>query len=117
MANFGNAPGQQVVGDLALHRLRQDNGGRAHRGIGRRRTDVGDRLGLGQRDLALGGLGPPRDEVFQLGLGFGRDALGLRLGTVDDVPRLALGDLYVFYIGFDPQALKPEPKPRVSKKK
>jgi hypothetical protein len=28
-----------------------------------------------------------------------------------------LNDSYVFYIGFDPQALKPEPKPRVVKKK
>jgi len=91
LADFGNALGQQIVGDPALHRLRQDGGSGGYRGIGRRRTDVGDRLGLGQRDLALGSLGPPRDEVFQLGLGFGRDALGLRLGAVDDVPRLALG--------------------------
>ncbi len=28
-----------------------------------------------------------------------------------------INDLYIFYIGFDPQALKPEPKPRVVKKK
>jgi hypothetical protein len=28
-----------------------------------------------------------------------------------------INDLYVFYIGFDPQALKPEPKPKVTKKK
>jgi len=28
-----------------------------------------------------------------------------------------INDLYVFYIGFDPQALKPEPKPKVVKKK
>jgi hypothetical protein len=28
-----------------------------------------------------------------------------------------LNDSYIFYIGFDPQALKPEPKPRVVKKK
>ncbi len=61
------------------------------RGIGRRRADVGHRLGLGQRDFALGGLGPPGDEVFHLGLGFGRDALGLGLGAVDDVLGLALG--------------------------
>jgi hypothetical protein len=26
-------------------------------------------------------------------------------------PTAAVGDTYVFYIGFDPQALKPEPKP------
>jgi hypothetical protein len=28
-----------------------------------------------------------------------------------------INDLYVFYIGFDPQALKPEPKPKATKKK
>jgi hypothetical protein len=28
-----------------------------------------------------------------------------------------LNDSYVFYVGFDPQALKPEPKPRVVKKR
>jgi hypothetical protein len=28
-----------------------------------------------------------------------------------------LNDTYVFYIGFDPQALKPEPKPKAAKKK
>src|ERR1700716_3204562 len=27
----------------------------------------------------------------------------------------AVGDSYIFYIGFDPQALKPEPKPRATK--
>lgn len=31
-------------------------------------------------------------------------------------PSGAVGDTYVFYIGFDPQALKPEPKPRAKKK-
>ena len=31
-------------------------------------------------------------------------------------PSAAVGDNYVFYIGFDPQALKPEPKPRAKKK-
>ncbi|MFL6838551.1 MAG: hypothetical protein ACJ8FZ_14810 [Bradyrhizobium sp.] len=32
-------------------------------------------------------------------------------------PSAAVADNYIFYIGFDPQALKPEPKPRVTKKK
>ena len=32
-------------------------------------------------------------------------------------PAGAVADSYIFYIGFDPQALKPEPKPRVTKKK
>jgi hypothetical protein len=32
-------------------------------------------------------------------------------------PPAALGDSYIFYIGFDPQALKPEPKPKAAKKK
>jgi hypothetical protein len=33
------------------------------------------------------------------------------------VPPGATGDSYVFYIGFDPQALKPEPKARATKKR
>jgi hypothetical protein len=33
------------------------------------------------------------------------------------VPLGAAGDSYIFYIGFDPQALKPEPKPKPAKKK
>jgi hypothetical protein len=37
--------------------------------------------------------------------------------VVYPVPPGAAGDSYIFYIGFDPQALKPEPKPRVTKKK
>jgi hypothetical protein len=32
-------------------------------------------------------------------------------------PQGVAGDSYIFYIGFDPQALKPEPKPRATKKK
>jgi hypothetical protein len=32
------------------------------------------------------------------------------------VPTGAAGDSYIFYIGFDPQALKPEPKARVRKR-
>jgi hypothetical protein len=32
-------------------------------------------------------------------------------------PSGADGDSYIFYIGFDPQALKPEPKPKATKKK
>ena len=37
--------------------------------------------------------------------------------VVYPVPPGATGDAYIFYIGFDPQALKPEPKPHVSKKR
>jgi hypothetical protein len=33
------------------------------------------------------------------------------------VPPGAAADSYIFYIGFDPQALKPEPKPKPAKKK
>jgi hypothetical protein len=33
------------------------------------------------------------------------------------VPPGATGDSYIFYIGFDPQALTPEPKPKVARKK
>lgn len=32
-------------------------------------------------------------------------------------PPAAIGDAYIFYIGFDPQALTPEPKPKAPKKK
>ena len=32
-------------------------------------------------------------------------------------PKGAVADSYVFYVGFDPQALKPEPKPKAPKKK
>jgi hypothetical protein len=32
-------------------------------------------------------------------------------------PQGAAGDTYIFYIGFDPQALKPEPKPKATKKR
>ena len=31
-------------------------------------------------------------------------------------PSGAVGDSYIFYIGFDPQALKPEPKAKPKKK-
>ncbi|WP_024516725.1 hypothetical protein [Bradyrhizobium sp. Tv2a-2] len=41
--------------------------------------------------------------------------------VVDDLvypePQGADGDKYIFYIGFDPQALAPEPKPKAGKKK
>jgi hypothetical protein len=37
--------------------------------------------------------------------------------VVYPVPQGADGDSYIFYIGFDPQALKPEPKPKVARKK
>jgi hypothetical protein len=33
------------------------------------------------------------------------------------VPPGAVGDSYIFYIGFDPQALTPEPKPKAARKK
>ena len=37
--------------------------------------------------------------------------------VVYPVPSGATGDAYIFYIGFDPQALKPEPAPRAARKK
>src|SRR6266436_7090079 len=90
-ADFGDALGQELVGDLAFHRLRQDGGSGSDRGVGGGRADIGQRLGFGQRDLVLGGLGAPRDKIFHLGLGFGRDALGLGLGAGDDFLGLAFG--------------------------
>jgi hypothetical protein len=37
--------------------------------------------------------------------------------VVYPVPSGATGDSYIFYIGFDPQALTPEPKPKATRKK
>lgn len=37
--------------------------------------------------------------------------------VVYPVPQGAAGDNYIFYIGFDPQALTPEPKPKAPRKK
>jgi hypothetical protein len=37
--------------------------------------------------------------------------------VVYPVPPGAAGDSYIFYIGFDPQALTPEPKPKAARKK
>ena len=37
--------------------------------------------------------------------------------VVYPVPQGAAGDSYIFYIGFDPQALTPEPKPKAARKK
>ena len=37
--------------------------------------------------------------------------------VVYPVPPGAIGDSYIFYIGFDPQALTPEPKPKAARKK
>jgi hypothetical protein len=37
--------------------------------------------------------------------------------VVYPVPPGTVGDSYIFYIGFDPQALTPEPKPKAAKKK
>src|SRR6202790_3850186 len=90
-ANCRNALGQQLVGDLALHRLRQDGGSGSDGGVGRGGADIGQRLGFGQRDLVLGGLGAPRDKVFHLGLGFGCDPLGVGPCVGDDVLGLAFG--------------------------
>src|ERR1700727_1871848 len=90
-ANCGDSLGQEIVGDLSLHRLRQDGGGCGHCGIGGGGADIGKRLSFGERDLALGGLGAAGDKVFHLGLGFGSDALGVDLRRRNDVLGFALG--------------------------
>ena len=72
--------------ELGQHLL----GGR-HGGFRRCRAHVGDRLRFGLRDLGLGHLGAARDELFHLGLRFGRDPLGLGLGALDDRGRLFVG--------------------------
>src|SRR5581483_5806560 len=91
LANLGNALGQEVVGDRALHRLRQDGGSRRDRGIGSGSAHIGERLRFGERNLVLGSLGPPGHEIFHLGLGLGCDALGIHLRRGDDVLGLPLG--------------------------
>src|SRR6185295_17523683 len=82
--------GEQIVGDRAFDRFRQDGRGGFDRGVGGGGADIGQRLGFGERDLALGGLGAAGDEVFHLGLGLGRDALGFGPGVGDDFLGLAL---------------------------
>src|SRR3979490_3432894 len=72
-----NALGEQFVGDLALHRLLQDSGGLRERVLGRGGADVGQRLGFGQRDLALALVGAPNLEVYHASLGFGGDSLAV----------------------------------------
>src|SRR5258707_1167714 len=89
-ADFGNALGQKLVGLLALHRLRQDGGGGGDCGVGGGRADIGQRLGFGQRDLALGGLGASPDKIFHLGLWFPGNALGFGPCVGNDVLGLAL---------------------------
>jgi hypothetical protein len=37
--------------------------------------------------------------------------------VVYPAPTLAANDAYIFYVGFDPQALKPEPKPKPKPKR
>src|SRR5260370_3369866 len=90
-ADFGDALGQEFVCDLALHRLRQDGGSGSDRGVGGGGADIGQRLGFCQRDLALGGLGPPRDEILHLGLGFTGKALGFGSCGGNDLLGLAFG--------------------------
>src|SRR5258708_28930226 len=90
-ADFGDALGQERVGALALDRSRQDGGSGSDRGVGGGGADIGQRVGFGQRDLALGGLGPPRDEILHLGLGFGGNALGFGSRVGNDFLGLAFG--------------------------
>ena len=47
-------------------------------------------LSFRHRDLAFGGLGSARDKIFHLSFGFAGNALGLGLGVLDDLLRLAL---------------------------
>jgi hypothetical protein len=60
-------------------------------------------------------------KVFQTGVQLGTDT-SVPFSLVGEdlsypAPTGAAGDSYVFYIGFDPQALRPEPKSRAVKKK
>jgi hypothetical protein len=59
-------------------------------------------------------------KVFQTTVSMGEEGSTPFSLVAEDVtypaPSGAVGDSYIFYIGFDPQALKPEPKPRAKKK-
>src|SRR5882757_7852559 len=62
LPDFVDALGQEIVGDLALDRLRENGRGRRDGCIGGCGADVGHGLRLGEGDLALGGLGAAGDE-------------------------------------------------------
>ncbi len=70
--------------------LEQAFGG-GRRDFGSGGAHIGDRLRLGLGDLLLGHPGATGDHVFQLGLGFGGQTLGLKLGGGDDGLGLCLG--------------------------
>jgi len=97
-ANFRNALGQQVVGDLALHGLGQDGGCRRHGRVGRGRPHIGQCLRFGERDLAFGGLGAPCDKILHLDFGFGGDAFGLDLRCSNDLLGLAFGSCVARFV-------------------
>src|SRR5262245_65785106 len=91
--------GNEIVGDLALDRAREDRLGSGDGGIGCGRANVGKRLRFGWSDLASRHLGAPRDEFFDLCFGFGRQPLRLGLGAGDDRLRFLLGFLLLAPIG------------------
>ena len=69
------------------------------------------------RPVSTKGRSPPRSIGLRCRC---RRRTSLQPGAEDivyPVPTAATGDTYIFYIGFDPQALTPEPKPSRRKKK
>ena len=69
--------------------------------------------GVGEKVIAT--------KVYQTTVSMSEDSSVPFTLVADDLvypaPTDGTGDSYIFYIGFDPQALKPEPKPKAPKKK
>jgi hypothetical protein len=69
--------------------------------------------GVGEKTIAT--------KVYQTTVSMSEDSSVPFTLVADDLvypaPTDGTGDSYIFYIGFDPQALKPEPKPKATKKK
>src|SRR6266480_222405 len=91
-ADFRDALGQELVGDLALHRLRQDGGSGSDRGVGGGRADIGQRLGFGQRDLASAVLvrRATKSSILALASPAMRSASALALAMMSSASRSAL---------------------------
>jgi len=60
-----NAAREQILGDLALGRGRDDFFRGGNRGIGRGGTHIGDGLSFGLSDLGFSHFGAPGDEIFR----------------------------------------------------
>jgi hypothetical protein len=132
------APGKQPVGNdlrfqatITKHRARMHDqwrpDHRADRHSGPRHRRPGRRAVVGRGSASRrGGAGRRQEKtiatkVYQTTVSMSEDGSEPFTLVAEDlvypVPPGATGDSYIFYIGFDPQALKPEPKPKQRAKK